>query len=78
MKKVSEQQLERLQEFDKNTSQIRRILGDITVQYEMQKGSLLMNLQEQQTSIEDIKKEISDEFGNVTVDLLTGEITSQE
>lgn len=78
MKKVSEQQLERLQEFDKNTSQLKKALGDLTVQYEVQKSSILMSLQEQQTSIEDIKKQISEEFGNVSVDLLTGEITVQE
>jgi len=78
MATVSTEQLQKLQEFSKFTAEIKSALGDITVQYELQKNNILRQLLDQQSNVEQLEKEITEEFGNVSVDLTTGEITLQE
>jgi uncharacterized protein YgiM (DUF1202 family) len=78
MATVSAEQLQKLQEFSKFTAEAKNILGDITVQYELQKNSILRQLLDQQTGVEALEKQITEEFGNVSVNLTTGEVTPQE
>ena len=78
MATVSAEQLQKLQEFNKFTTEAKNVLGDITVQYEFQKNNILRQLLDQQVNVEQLEKEITEEFGNVSVNLTTGEVTLQE
>ena len=78
MATVSAEQLQKLQEFSKFTAEAKSALGEITVQYELQKNNILRQLLDQQASVEELEKQITEEFGNVSVNLTTGEVTPQE
>lgn len=77
MAAVSVEQLQKLQEFSKFTSEAKAALGDITVQYELQKNTILRQLLDQQSQVEELEKQITEQYGNVSVNLTTGEITLQ-
>ncbi len=69
-KAVSEEQLIKLQELVKNLQQYQLKIGDV----EVQKHQLLHGFAEAQNGLEVFQKELKEEYGNVTIDINSGDI----
>ena len=67
---VSEEQLIKLQELVKNLQQYQLKIGDV----EVQKHQLLHGFAEAQNGLEVFQKELKEEYGNVTIDINSGDI----
>ena len=68
---ISEKQLKTIQELTGKQNDLVLGLGS----FEVQKISLLEQFKDNTKLIEDFKKELEEEFGQVQVDLKTGEIS---
>ena len=73
-KAVSEEQLIKLQELVKNLQQYQLKIGDV----EVQKHQLLHGFAEAQSGLEVFQKELKEEYGNVTIDINSGDIKEVE
>ena len=73
-KAVSEEQLIKLQELVKNLQQYQLKIGDV----EVQKHQLLHGFAEAQNGLEVFQKELKEEYGNVTIDINSGNIKEVE
>ncbi len=73
--KVSESQLQKLQEFNQFMINASSVLGDLQLQYESKKAQIINDIGQNQQTFNEFKKELEDEFGNVEINLQTGEIT---
>jgi hypothetical protein len=73
-KAVSEEQLIKLQELVKNLQQYQLKIGDV----EVQKHQLLHGFAEAQNGLEVFQKELKEEYGNVTIDINSGDIKEVE
>jgi secreted Zn-dependent insulinase-like peptidase len=72
--KISESQLEKLQEFNQFMINASASLGNIQFQYEFTKSQLVNEIAQKQESFNEFKKELEEEFGNVEINVTTGEI----
>ena len=68
---ISEKQLKTIQELTGKQNEMVLQLGS----FEIQKDSVLEQFKTTNKLVEDFKKELEDEFGQVQVDLKTGEIS---
>jgi len=68
---ISEKQLKTIQELTGKQNEMVVQLGS----FEIQKDSVLEQFKTTNKLVEDFKKELEDEFGQVQVDLKTGEIS---
>tara|TARA_R110000803_G_scaffold115650_1_gene184164 strand:+ start:271 stop:546 length:276 start_codon:yes stop_codon:yes gene_type:complete len=73
-KAVSEEQLIKLQELVKNLQQYQLKIGDV----EVQKHQLLHGFAEAQNGLEVFQKELKEVYGNVTIDINSGDIKEVE
>ncbi len=73
-KAVSQEQLTKLQELVKNLQQYQLKIGDV----EVQKHQLLHGFAEAQNGLEVFQKELKEEYGNVTIDINSGDIKEVE
>jgi hypothetical protein len=73
-KAVSKEQLIKLQELVKNLQQYQLKIGDV----EVQKHQLLHGFAEAQNGLEVFQKELKEEYGNVTIDINSGDIKEVE
>lgn len=73
--KISESQLEKLQEFNQFMVNASATLGNIQFQYELNKSQVVSEISKKQESFDEFKKELEEEFGNVEINISTGEIT---
>jgi len=71
MKKISEEQLEQLQKFVNAINEGQVALGGL----ELQKQDVLSQIAAVRQQLGDVQAELKEEYGDVTVDLKTGEIT---
>lgn len=76
--KISESQLEKLQEFNQFMINASASLGSIQYQYELNKSQLVNEIAQKQEAFNEFKKELEEEFGNVEINISTGEITVPE
>ena len=56
----------------------RLTLGELSIQYEFQKADILSQIAIQQQNIGDLEKAIKEEYGDIRVNIETGEIVNQE
>jgi len=68
---ISEKQLKTIQELTGKQNEMVVQLGS----FEIQKSAVLEQFKTNNKLVEDFKKELEDEFGQVQVDLKTGEIS---
>ena len=68
---ISEKQLKTIQELTGKQNEMVVQLGS----FEVQKNAVLEQFKTNNKLVEDFKKELEDEFGQVQVDLKTGEIS---
>lgn len=76
--KISESQLEKLQEFNQFMINASATLGNIQFQYELNKSQVVNEIAQKQEAFNEFKKELEEEFGNVEINITTGEITVPE
>ena len=71
MKKISEEQLEQLQKFVNAINEGQVALGGL----ELQKQDVLSQIAAVRQQLSTVQAELKEEYGDVTVDLKTGELT---
>jgi hypothetical protein len=54
------------------------VLGDLQLQYESKKAQIINDIGQNQKKFNDFKNELEDEFGNVEINLQTGDITESK
>jgi vacuolar-type H+-ATPase subunit D/Vma8 len=74
MKKVKKTELEKLQQLVNAINEGQKTIGGL----EMQKQALVNETESFVTALKATQKELEDEYGNVTVNLTTGEITDAD
>lgn len=77
-KAINAEQLKKLQNFNVFMEKARLSLGELSIQYEFQKADILSRIAVQQQSFNELEKAIKEEYGNVRVNIETGEIVKQE
>lgn len=77
-KAVNAEQLKKLQNFNAFMEKARLSLGELSIQYEFQKADILSQIAVQQQNFNELEKAIKEEYGNVRVNIETGEIVKQE
>ena len=71
-------QLEKLQAFDKFMKAAREAMGSLQINYEVQKGDILNQVLMQQKEIAELEKEIKEVYGDIRINIESGEIMQQE
>ena len=68
-KKITKEELEKVTKVSQEHNSIIQAIGNV----ELQKQDFLLKASEIRSSIEDIKKELQESYGNVNIDITTGE-----
>jgi len=72
------ERLNKLQDFNAFMDKARMALGELSMQFEFQKADILSQISIQQQKIAELEKEIKEEYGDIQVNIETGEILKQE
>lgn len=78
VKAINAEQLKKLQDFNLFMDKARVSLGELSIQYEFQKADILSQIAVQQQNFNELEKTIKDEYGDIRVNIETGEIVKQE
>lgn len=79
--KLTSEELEKLQKFQTQNNQITNSLGQIEIQkqvLESQKIDILQQLSKLQEESSELSKELQEKYGNGSIDIETGEFTSED
>lgn len=72
-------QLKKLQDFQLTMNEAKAHIGDLTINYELQKVGVMAVVNSFRAKIVELEKEISDKFGKgVSIDISTGAVTQPE
>jgi 2'-5' RNA ligase len=77
MKKLEEQELERLNNATKSLREARNTIADIEIsahRLESRKKAVLFNAEQAAEELNNIQGELQEKYGNVLIDITTGEI----
>lgn len=77
MKKLEDQELERLTNATKSLREARNTIADIeisTYRLETKKKAVLFNAEQAAEELNNIQGELQEKYGNVLIDVATGEI----
>jgi 2'-5' RNA ligase len=77
MKKLEEQELERLNNATKSLREARNTIADIEIsahRLESRKTAVLFNAEQAAEELNNIQGELQEKYGNVLIDVTTGEI----
>ncbi|MHC0445870.1 hypothetical protein ACWA1F_10685 [Flavobacterium sp. 3-218] len=77
-KTIKAEQLKKLQDFNVFMDKARLSLGELSIQYEFQKADILSQIAVQQQNFNELEKAIKEEYGDIRVNIETGEIVKQE
>jgi hypothetical protein len=77
-KTINAEQLKKLQDFNIFMDKARLSLGELSIQYEFQKADILSQIAVQQQNFNELEKTIKAEYGDIRVNIETGEIVKQE
>jgi hypothetical protein len=77
-KTINAEQLKKLQDFNVFMDKARFSLGELSIQYEFQKADILSQIAFQQQNFNELEKTIKEEYGDIRVNIETGEIVKQE
>lgn len=75
---ISVEQLKKLQDFNAFMDKARLSLGELSIQYEFQKGDILGQITIQQQKLNELEKTIKEEYGAIRVNIETGEIIERK
>ncbi|SHL94636.1 hypothetical protein [Flavobacterium chilense] len=76
-KTINAEQLKKLQDFNLFMDKARLSLGELSIQYEFQKADILSQIAVQQQNFNELEKVIKEEYGDIRVNIETGEIVKQ-
>lgn len=80
MKKLEQQELERLTSATKNLRDARNTIADIEIslnRLESKKKAVLFNAEQAAEELNNIQGELQERYGNVLIDVVTGEIKDE-
>lgn len=77
-KKITENQLKKLNEFEESLARGSNIVGSITIQYEFQKANLLSQVKDLNEQYTKFKMDLKEEYGDIDIDISTGEYSERE
>lgn len=80
MKKLEQQELERLTSATKNLRDARNTIADIEIslnRLESKKKAVLFNAEQAAEELNNIQGELQERYGNVLIDVVTGEIKEE-
>jgi hypothetical protein len=80
MKKLEQQELERLTSATKNLRDSRNTIADIEIslnRLESKKKAVLFNAEQAAEELNNIQGELQEKYGNVLIDVVTGEIKDE-
>ena len=77
-KKITENQLKKLNEFEESLARGNNIVGSITIQYEFQKANLLSQVKDLNEQYTKFKMDLKEEYGDIDIDISTGEYSEKE
>jgi phenylacetate-coenzyme A ligase PaaK-like adenylate-forming protein len=78
-KSIEEKELKKLQEFELFFQKANEALGQLAIEFEFKKSDILRQVSEKAAKREELKKELSETYGeNITIDLSTGLISTPE
>jgi len=80
MKKLEQQELERLTSATKNLRDSRNTIADIEISLnhlESKKKAVLFNAEQAAEELNNIQGELQEKYGNVLIDVVTGEIKEE-
>ncbi|WP_268847404.1 hypothetical protein [Flavobacterium aestivum] len=77
-KTINPEQLKKLQDFNAFMDKARLSLGELSIQYEFQKADILSQIAVQQQNFNELEKAIKEEYGDIRVNIETGEIVKQK
>ena len=77
-KAINAEQLKKLKNFNTFMDKARLSLGELSIQYEFQKADILSQIAVQQQNFNELEKAIKEEYGDIRVNIETGEIVKQE
>lgn len=72
--KITEKELQKLQEFNQFMINASSMLGDLQLQYEAKKAQIINDIGSNQQKFNEFKADLEKEYGNVEINLQTGEI----
>ena len=78
VKTISSEQLKKLQDFNAFMDKARLSLGELSIQYEFQKADILSQIAVQQQNFNELEKTIKEEYGDIRINIKTGEIVRPE
>lgn len=78
VKVINAEQLKKLQNFNKFMEKARLSLGELSIQYEFQKADILSQIAVQQQNFNELEKAIKEEYGDIRINIETGEIVKKE
>lgn len=77
-KKITADQLKKLNEFEESLARGSNIVGSITIQYEFQKANLLSQVKDLNEQYTKFKMDLKEEYGDIDIDISTGEYSERE
>jgi len=77
-KQLSEKELKKVQELYKSTKDATLALGELEIQYNLQKNSIFEKYSETERKFKELILEIEKEYGKVNLNITTGELTPIE
>lgn len=77
-KTINAEQLKKLQDFNAFMDKARLSLGELSIQFEFQKADILSQIAVQQQNFNELEKTIKEEYGDIRINIKTGEIVRPE
>lgn len=77
-KTINAEQLKKLQDFNAFMDKARLSLGELSIQFEFQKADILSQIAVQQQNFNELEKTIKEEYGDIRINIKTGEIVRAE
>jgi oligoribonuclease NrnB/cAMP/cGMP phosphodiesterase (DHH superfamily) len=74
--KVTDKELRKLQDFNHFMVNASSTLGDLQLQYESKKAQIINDIGFNRQKFNEFKDELEKEYGNVNINIQTGEITT--
>jgi hypothetical protein len=74
--KVTDKELKKLQDFNHFMVNASSTLGDLQLQYESKKDQIINDIGFNRQKFNEFKDELEKEYGNVNINIQTGEITT--
>jgi hypothetical protein len=76
--RITDHQLSKIQSFEESFRKGSEMIGNLTLQYEFQKASLLSQVSDLDKDYAKFKEDLKEQYGDVDIDTSTGVYTVRE